>query len=158
MTATAHALVGAAIASRIPDPATAIALAITSHFIMDTIPHWDMGTNWRDRSKRTTGILAIGETIFGFTIAYFLFQGNGISSVLLISTIIASLIPDWLETPWYIFFAHNNKNGPKKSAGIWEKLTYQIYKVENNFHSKAQLPLGLITQVVTVLFFLMLLK
>lgn len=158
MTATAHALVGAAIASRVADPATAIALAITSHFIMDTIPHWDMGTNWRDRSKSATGLLAIGETIFGFTIAYFLYQGNGIAPALLIATIIASLLPDWLETPWYIFFAHSKKNEPGKKAGVWEQLSYQIYKVENNFHTKAQFPLGLITQVVTVLFFLILLN
>lgn len=42
MTLTSHAIVGAAIASFLPqDPVLAFALAFTSHFVIDAIPHWD---------------------------------------------------------------------------------------------------------------------
>ena len=157
MTATAHALVSAAIARAVPNPYLAIPLAITSHFIMDTVPHWDIGADWRMRTKTMTGVLAITETILGITLAYFLFRGK-VETPLLLSTIVAGELPDWLEAPWYIFFANKHKIGTSKKAGFWERVSYRIYRRENIFHSKADLPFGLITQIVIVAFFLLLLK
>jgi len=157
MTATAHALVAGAIASKISDPATAAILAITSHFIMDSVPHWDIGTNWRLRPKATTGLFAIAETLLGITIAYVVFGGK-VSTIPLTSAIVASLIPDWLETPWYILFASQKKKTPGARAGILEKLCFNVYKTENILHTKASFPFGVITQVVTVAFFLFLLR
>lgn len=157
MTATAHALVAGAIARAVPNPYLAIPLAITSHFIMDAIPHWDLGADWRDRSKTITGALAITETVLGITLAYFVFRGK-VETPLLLSTIVASELPDWLEAPWYIFFARNNKHGVSKNAGFWERMSYRIYRRENVMHAKADLPFGIITQVVTVAFFLLLLR
>lgn len=156
MTATAHALVAGAIYRAIPDPTISIPLAFVSHFIMDAVPHWDFGTNWRDRSKTTTGLFAIGETAFGITLAYFLFLGKG-NSIPLLATIAASELPDWLETPWYIFFARQNKHKPEKGAGFWERICYRIYRLENSFHAKAGLPMGLLSQIGVVSFFLILL-
>ena len=156
MTATAHALVSGAIARAVPNPYLAIPLAITSHFIMDAVPHWDFGTSWRSRSKFATGAFAIGETVLGITVAYFLFRGK-VQTPLLLSTIAAGELPDWLEAPWYIFFASKKKQGVSTKAGFWEKLSYRIYKRENVVHSKADAPFGIITQVVTVAFFLLLL-
>lgn len=157
MTATAHALVGAAIAKAIPNPAIAIPLAFASHFIMDAVPHWDFGTNWRTRSKNMTGALAIAETTLGITLAYFLFQGK-VDTIQLLSCIVAAELPDWMEAPWYIFYASQKKQQPSSHAGFWERLTYRIYRLENVFHTKAQFPFGLYTQVATVGFFLLLLK
>jgi hypothetical protein len=155
MTATAHALVSAAIARAVPNPYLAIPLAVASHFIMDAVPHWDIGTDWRARTKKITGALAIAETVLGITLAYFLFRGK-VETPLLLSAIIAGELPDWLEAPWYIFFA--KKNGPAKKFGFWERLTYNIYRWENVFHSKTDLPFGLITQIAIVAFFLLLLQ
>lgn len=157
MTATAHALVAGAIATKFTDPATASLLALTSHFIMDAVPHWDVGTNWRLRHKNTTGLLAIIETLIGILIAYYFF-GNRAAFPLLSLSIFFSLLPDWLETPWYIFFAHQKKREPAKNAGFFEKLSFRIYKTENAFHTKAQFPFGVITQIATVAFFLILLQ
>ena len=157
MTATAHAIVAGAIATKFPDPIVALPIAFISHFIMDTVPHWDIGTNWRDRSKHTTGVLAVGETIIGATLAYLLFSSK-VAPALLAATIVVSILPDWLETPWYIFFAHQKKHEPAAKAGFWEKLSFAIYKTENVFHTKTQFPLGVLTQVATVLFFLILLS
>ncbi|MBI2012734.1 hypothetical protein HYS90_02270, partial [Candidatus Curtissbacteria bacterium] len=50
MTATAHALIGASIAAKITNPYLGIPLAIISHFVADLIPHWDAGTNHREKS------------------------------------------------------------------------------------------------------------
>lgn len=157
MTATAHALVAGVLASRFPDPRMAFLFSLTSHYLMDSVPHWDIGTNWRLRPKLTTGIFAITETIAGITVAYLVFAAK-VPIAHLFLCIAASLLPDWLETPWYILFARQSTNGPSKSAGILEKLTYRIYKIQNVFHTKAQLPLGLFTQVATVAFFFFLLR
>lgn len=156
MTATAHALVSGALAAHFSDPITAVVLALTSHYIMDSIPHWDFGTNWRQRSKKITGIFAIAETAFGIVLSYIIF-GTKLPLFHWAVPVVFGLLPDWLETPWYIFYAHHKKNEPSTSAGMLEKLAYAFYKVPNIFHSKAQLPLGLVTQVLTVLFFLVLL-
>lgn len=156
MTATAHALVSGAIVAAIPDPSISLPLVFASHFIMDAIPHWDFGTNWRSRSKTATGIVATLDTILGFTLAYFVFGGK-VAVPILITAVALGNLPDWLEAPYYIFFAKQHKNGPGNNATIWERLTYSIYKMENAFHTKAQFPFGFITQVATVLFFILLL-
>jgi len=157
MTSTAHALVAGAIASRIPDPATAVLLSLASHYVLDSIPHWDFGTNWRNRPKAVTGALAIGETLTGIVIAVAVFSGTTPLPIL-ISCITAALLPDWLETPWYIFFADTKKHGPSKHAGLIERTAYALYRLPNFFHTKAPFPLGAITQVVAVSFFLLLLR
>lgn len=157
MTATAHALVSAAIARAVPNPSLAIPLVIASHFIMDAVPHWDFGADWRKRSKYATGAFAAIETVLGITLAYFLFRGK-VEAPFLLSAIIAGELPDWLEAPWYIFFADKNKHGVSKKAGFWERVSYRIYRRENIFHAKADLPFGAITQIATVVFFLLLLR
>jgi hypothetical protein len=157
MTATAHALVAGAIAARFTDPITASLLALTSHYIMDSIPHWDFGTNWRARPKHKTGLFAIIETSVGLGLSYYFF-GQYLPFPLWAITVVAGILPDWLETPWYIFFAHQKKLEPGKNAGALEWLAFAFYKVPNVFHTKAQLPLGLVTQVATVVFFLLLLQ
>lgn len=157
MTATAHALVAGAIANKIPDPTIATTLSFFSHFIMDTVPHWDIGTNWRFRARRLTGILAIFDTAIGITLTYFLFSQK-VNIIILTFCIVASLLPDWLETPWYILFANAKKHGPSEHAGMLEVFTYRLYKIENIFHTKTQFPLGLITQILSVGFFFFLLR
>jgi hypothetical protein len=157
MTSTAHALVGAAIASRLQNPTLAVPLAFFSHFVLDSIPHWDFGTNWRHRSKFATGIFAIADTLVGITVAYFAFMAK-VPTIPLLAAIIIAVMPDWLEAPWYIFFASPTKTEPSKNDGFFAHLTYGIYKLENRFHSKAQAPFGIITQIITVIFFLVLLK
>lgn len=155
MTATAHALVAGALYRAIPHP-IALPIAFASHFIMDAIPHWDFGTNWRERSKTATGLLAIAETVLGITLAYFLFQGKG-DNMMLLATIACGELPDWMEAPWYIFFATHAKHEPSQKAGFFEHLTYRIYRFENALHTKATFPFGLYTQLFTVGFFLLVL-
>lgn len=157
MTSTAHTLVGAAIVSVVPNPFIAAPLVLASHFLMDLIPHWDFGTNWRSRPKYVTGLISISDTIIGFTLAYFLFWGKAPFLHLFMGMFLA-VLPDWLETPWYILFAHQKKFEPDTKANILEKLTFSIYKYESKLHTKAQYPFGLYTQIATVLFFLILLR
>lgn len=157
MTATAHALVSGAIAAAVPNPFLAAGLAFFSHFLMDAVPHWDIGTNWRERTKAKTGSVAVLDTLLGFTLAYFLFAGKAGAGPVLMAAVMGNL-PDWLEAPYYIFFARTDKKEPAKTAGFWEMTTWRVYKMENVFHTKAAFPFGVVTQVITVAFFLLLLS
>jgi len=155
MIATAHALVAGAIASRVQNPYLAASLTLSSHFVMDSIPHWDFGTNWRSRPKWVTGAISIAETLLGITVAYFLFRQK-VPAPILLTMIAISILPDWLETPYYIFFARRNKSGPAKNAPFLEKLTYRIYKIENKYNTKTTPIVGTITTILTVIFFVLL--
>ncbi len=154
MTATAHALVAGLIAQKFTaDPAGAGFLALGSHFLMDSIPHWDFGTNFRKRSKAATAALAIAETIFGIALTYMIF-GSTTSALSLTTAIFLSELPDWVMTPWFIFFHRDPL--PKKASWL-EKTCYWIYKAQNMwFHRRAELPLGAITQILTIGFFYLL--
>lgn len=155
--ATAHTLVAGAIASNIGNPTLVLPLALASHFILDSIPHWDFGTNWRKRSKLSTGIFAIADTVVGLTLAWIVYAQT-VSPLLLAATLIISLLPDWLEAPWYIFFANQNHKGPKANASIIENACYGVYKLTNKAHTKAPFPWGLISQIATVTFFVLVLR
>lgn len=134
MTSIAHALIGAAIAAKIPDPIIAGTLAFATHFICDAIPHWDLGTNWRLRPKFVTGSLAILETLIALFIPYLLLVRFVPNSTTLTVAIIASLVPDWLEAPYYILMP----NSPK--------FFYYMYKMQSVIHERMQAPWGVVTQ------------
>ena len=158
MVATAHLLVAGAIASRVQNPALAVSLSFVSHFIMDAVPHWDIGTDWRKRTKLTTGATAILDTLIGAILSFAFFRSSAPSVPLLLACMAASVLPDWLETPWYIFFADPRRTKPKKNAGVGERIAYRMYKLSNAFHRKTSFIFGTATQIATVLFFLLLLS
>jgi hypothetical protein len=157
MMATSHALVGGIIAVSVKDPVLAGGLILTSHFLLDMIPHWDFGTEWEHRSKLATGLLAMGETAVALLLMIILFLPILSWPMLLFAFCVAEL-PDWAEAPWYIFFA---KQGKKPELGhhnvLWH-LFYQIDKFEDYFHTRATFPFGVITQIATVIFFFLLLQ
>ena len=157
MMATAHTLVAGAIAAKVGNPALALTLAFSSHFILDSIPHWDFGTNWRKRTKLATGTFAIIDTTIGFILAWVLFAGS-VPPYLLLGCLVLSVIPDWLEAPWYIFFADPNNKGPKTNAGLLEKACYGVYKLTSKVHTRGSFPWGVFSQIATVTFFLLVLR
>ena len=156
MMAMAHTLVAGAIGVSVQDPILAPTLSLASHFLLDSIPHWDFGADWRKRTKLTTGVFALFDTFFGLAIAYILYH-TSVPLFILLSSLILSLLPDWLEAPWYIFFADPKRIGSKAHASILEKVCYGFYKLTNFAHAKAPFPWGFITQIATVTFFLLLL-
>lgn len=66
MTGFNHGLTGAAIALIIKNPAAAVPLAFLSHFLTDTLPHWDYGTgrkNGKAGSNKFNQVLAADFTL-----------------------------------------------------------------------------------------------
>lgn len=155
--AIAHTLVAGAIAAKVGSPSLALPLALASHFILDSIPHWDFGTNWRKRTKFATGAFAIADTVIGLSLAWFIFAPK-VAPLLLAGCLLLSVIPDWLEAPWYIFFVNEKHIEPGKNAGYIEKFFYGVYTTTNRLHNKAPFMWGCISQIATVTFFLLVLR
>ncbi len=137
MTATAHALIGGAIAASTPnDPVLGVTLAALSHPILDFIPHWDFGAGWRNKKKISLFLQAFADMTFGILVT-FLFFGKGINPFYLIICITMSLSWDIMQAPYWLFG--------------WNFFPFStFYKVQHEINRKAKLPWGVLTQAVTV--------
>ena len=56
-----HVVVGAAIATKIGNPALALPLALSSHFVLDVLPHWNPHLN---RELKEKGRIGLKTTMF----------------------------------------------------------------------------------------------
>ena len=136
MTATAHALVGGAIAASIPNPAIGLPLAALSHPILDMIPHWDLGVGWRKKNKVTLFVESVLDLIIGIIFAYILF-GRLIDPIYFFACIFFSEIWDFLMMPYLLL----GWNFPPFSTA---------YKWQHKIQSNIKLPWGILTQAATV--------
>ncbi len=136
MTATAHALIGGAIASAVPNPALGITLSAMSHPIADMIPHWDFGLGWRKKSKVLLFFQASADLIFGIVITFALF-GRSTNWLYLLTCILISESWDLLQAPYWLF---NWKFPP---------FSY-FYKFQHAINAKASLPWGILSQAAAV--------
>ncbi len=139
MTATAHALVGGAIAASISNPALALPLAALSHPLLDMIPHWDLGNGWRGKNKVTLFAESVLDLTLGIILAFFIF-GRNIDPLYLLSCIFFSEIWDILMMPYLLF---NWKFPPFSSA----------YEIQHKIQKHAKLtflPWGILTQIASV--------
>lgn len=136
MTATAHALIGGAIASSVQNPALGLPLAAISHPLTDLIPHWDFGFNWRTKPKLRLFSECIIDLCVGFVLAY-LFFGQQTEFWYFATAIFVAEVWDIIEAPYWFF--------------KWDFPPFSwIYEIQHRLQIKAQLPWGIITQVVTV--------
>ena len=99
-----HTLVGAAIATVIPDPRISLPLALLSHFITDYIPHWNPHLNTElttlgkisNRSKTIILVDATAALMLGTYIAAT--SGNFVTVML---GCFLAVLPDVAEIPHY---------------------------------------------------------
>lgn len=138
MTATSHALIGASLASIITNPVIGIPVAIASHFAADLVPHWDAGTNHRNKTKLRLRTEAALDVLLGFALVMIIFRTLAFNHpVYIFSMIISAQLPDWLEAPSWMF---NFKVPP------FSWMDYLGHKLQ----SRMQLPWGLVTQILVV--------
>jgi hypothetical protein len=138
MTATAHALVGGAVAAFVKDPLIGIPLSAISHPLLDMIPHWDFGWGWREKTKKRLFIEASSDLILG-TILAFLFFGPFVENWwYLLACIFVSEMWDMAEAPYWFL-------GWKFPPFSW------IYAIQSRMQGKTKTVWGgIVTQVVSV--------
>jgi hypothetical protein len=138
-----HAIVGAAIASQIPNhPITALVAGIASHFVIDAIPHWDypLGSILSKKSPLTLdkrmlvdfSLIAV-DGLAGLVIALSLFTQPGALLTILLGAL-GGMLPDPLQ------FVHRlYPHGPLRP----------IQRFHGWIHAKRKLdwPLGIASQL-----------
>ncbi len=144
MTATAHALIGGAIAAGIPNQPLGVALAFASHPLADLIPHWDFGWGWRKKSKVKLFLEASADLVVGLILSYFIF-GINTNFGYFLACVFVSEVWDILESPYWLL----NWKIPPFS---W------MYAIGHNIQGKAKLPWGIITQISTVIVLVLVLQ
>lgn len=110
-----HVAVGAAIASKIPNPLIAIPLAFGSHFILEKIPHWNPHLNTELKryghvTKKSTYLIIVDVAFalgIGFLFAYQALP-NTFHFLTILAASLASVLPDLIEGP-YFFMKVKNK-------------------------------------------------
>lgn len=136
MTATAHALVGGAIAASAINPALGLPLAALSHPLLDMIPHWDLGIGWRSKNKVTLFVESVLDLIIGILLAFFIF-GQNVNPIYFLSCIFFSEIWDILMMPYLLF--------------KWDFPPFSTaYRLQHKIQSNIKLPWGILTQVASV--------
>ena len=105
---TPHVLVGAAIATKIVNPALAIPLAFASHFVLEKVPHWNPHLNQETEkygrpTKKSTQIVFADSSlalVSGLFIAHSVLP-NYAHAATIVAACFFSVLPDVIEGPYF---------------------------------------------------------
>jgi hypothetical protein len=125
MTATNHALTGAAIATVIKQPSLALPLAFLSHFVCDALPHFDSGMEF---GKKSMYVYLSSEFVVMLGLFMFI-VGQGVSNLpFLMAASILAMSPDLI----WLYHGLNKNLEAKKHFGpitqIHEKIQWSATK------------------------------
>lgn len=108
MLETPHAIVGAAIVTKIPNPLISLPLAFASHFVLDMVPHWNPHLNQEirkygkvtSRSRNLVIADVIAALAFGSLMAT-QFATSPTHLVFILLGAFAGVLPDVIEGPYF---------------------------------------------------------
>lgn len=147
MLETPHVVLGAAIATKFPNPWIAIPLAFASHFVLDKVPHWNPHTYTETVKNggpsRNTIIIAAADAVLSLAIGLeFAYNAlpNQALALNIIACSLASVLPDVSKYPFFLF----------------KKLRHGIYKKWVDYERTMQVQVdsafwGLTTQTLLIL-------
>lgn len=139
MVSLAHALTGASIACAFPNPVIYVPSSLVSHYILDAIPHYDLGSTIKNykKNKKTSLCLAFFDVLFAF-FAIMIFGFLTKQKFNFYFGAFLGILPDLIEAPLNFF----NKK-------------YKFLIIFNKFHGKyhhnsKKMTTGIITQIITI--------
>lgn len=145
MTATAHALVGGAIAASFKDPILGLTLSAASHPVLDLIPHWDLGWGWKQKTKIKLLLQSAFDLSLGLTLTWIMF-GHTVDPIYLAACVFMSEVWDIIEAPYWFL----NWRFPPFSS---------FYNIQSKLQGKAKnMFIGILTQVAAVTGIILILK
>ncbi len=144
MLETPHVAIGAAIATKIPNPLIAIPLAFVSHFVMEKVPHWNPHLVTETKkygapTQKSIVIIIIDVTMalaLGSFIAWRALPDQKHAATIMLASF-ASVLPDLIESPY--FFLKWRNDFLKKWLAFQKSLQVDTTPFW-----------GLLTQVVTI--------
>jgi len=142
---TPHVVVGAAIATKVVNPALAIPLAFASHFVLERVPHWNPHLNTETerygqptpQSTKIVIIDVITSLISGGYIAYQALPNTTLAFTILAACFFA-VLPDLLEGPYFFLKMRN------ETIRRW-------IKFQKSIQIDAPIIPGLTTQIITII-------
>lgn len=139
-----HTLVGALIATKIPNPIISLPLAFASHFLVDRIPHWNpsLYSEYKKFGRPTvkSTVVIVLDVILSLAagLAIALQALPDISKFLvIIFACFLAVLPDVIEGPFFYF-------------GCKWPILMKLVNFQVKIQGKAKLPWGLITQLVVI--------
>lgn len=144
MLETPHVIVGAAIATRVANPALALPLALASHFILEKVPHWNPHLNTETEkygkpTKQSTVIVIADATLATVSLLFIasrVLPDTGHALTILLAGIFA-ILPDLVEGPYFFL-------------GIRSKIIKRWILFQKSIQEDTTIIPGLLTQFATV--------
>lgn len=144
MLETPHVAIGAAIASKIPNPFISIPLSFASHFILDIAPHWNPHINreikkYGKPTKQSVNIIRADSILalcLGTSLALHTLP-NYHQFLNIMAASFVSVLPDVIEAPYYFL---------RKKDAIIEKWIGWQKSIQNDVNPW----FGLTTQALVV--------
>lgn len=145
MLETPHVVVGAAIATKVANPALSLPLAFASHFVLEKVPHWNPHLNTETKKygkptdKSTKIVIAdvIVSLALGGYIASRALPDTTRFLIILIAAFVA-VLPDIIEGPYFFL-------------GLRHKLIERWIAFQKSIQVDTEVIPGLITQVITII-------
>jgi hypothetical protein len=159
MTLATHGAVGAAIASIMPThPILAFAAAFLSHFILDSIPHWDYKilSLKKNKNNRMDVDMKIGKDFFidlirigsdiliGMIVGLLMFRDSVSFPYVLIIGVAGAITPDFLQ---FLYF--KIKKQPLTSLQSFHIFINEKIFIKGNKYLKDKPVLGIVCQLCT---------
>ncbi len=143
MLSTQHLLVGAVIVKTIPNPLISLPLAFASHFLLDSIPHWDAIAKVPFNSREVVTVIA--EYAFGVALVIILTAGRTDQELIWLGAFLGTL-PDFITGTYkYLCRYFPNVN----------LLKIPLIRLPNEWHWKIQKNIsfnnGLVVSTLTTL-------
>ncbi len=140
MTATAHAIVGTLIAVRFVDPLVSLPLALGTHYLTDLIPHWDSGTNRKQKTEKRFIVEALVDASIAFVVSFLLYHFIfGLTDYFYLYLVVGfALLPDIVTMLTRFVFKIKNP--------LWNWNN----RLQTKLNQKLQLPWGILTQIVVI--------
>lgn len=107
-----HTLVGAAIATAIPNPAISLPLALASHFLTEYIPHWNPHLHTEKHNggitPKTYFVIGVdsGAALLAGSYIAFTTAANLTQTLTILAACLLAVLPDVVEIPYYLFDIH----------------------------------------------------
>ncbi len=144
MLETPHALVGAAIVTKIPNPLISLPLAFASHFVLDMVPHWNPHLNTEvkkyGRVSKNSTIIILADVVLSLVSVSFMaltFANSPEHSIYVMFGAFSGILPDLLEAPYYFLKA--------KTQAVLKWIAFQ-----KSIQADTTLVPGVMTQLATI--------
>lgn len=141
---TPHVIVGAAIATKVVNPALALPLALGSHFVLDKVPHWNphLFTETQKYGKPTkkSNLIVAADVAASIMIGgYIAAQAlpNTAHALTILACCLIAAAPDIVEGPYFYL------NLKTKTLEKW-------IRFQRSFQINVDFLPGILTQITTV--------